>query len=269
MKLAIVVNATPKATPLAADIPLKDAVALAGDAGFDGVELAIADPRDVDVANLTKMLDEYGLEVPTLGTGAAYKEGLSMAHPDARNRKGAIERLKAHVDLGAVLGADVIVGLIRGKMSDGLPYDEAIKHIKNGLSEVSAYARPKSVRILLEPINRYEIDLQNSIGDAYSIASGLDDNVGLLIDTFHMNIEESSLTEPIRKAHDRIFHVHIADNIRWAPGFGCFDFPAVVSALRDIGYKGYLSAEMLHMPDYEKAFRQTSKYMLPLIKAGQ
>ena len=269
MRLAIVVNATPKATPLAADIPLEDAVALAGDAGFDGVELAIADPKDVDVASLTKMLESYELEVPALGTGAAYKEGLSMAHPDARNRKGAIERLKAHVDLGAVLGADVIVGLIRGKMSDGLPYDEAIKHIKNGLSEVSAYARPKNVRILLEPINRYEIDLQNSIGDAYSIASGLDDNVGLLIDTFHMNIEASSLTEPIRMAHDRIFHVHIADNIRCAPVFGFFDFPAVVSALRDIGYKGYLSAEMLHMPDYEKAFRQTSKYMLPLIKAGQ
>jgi sugar phosphate isomerase/epimerase len=52
MRLAIVVNATPKATPLAADIPLEDAVALAGDAGFDGVELAIADPKDVDVANL-------------------------------------------------------------------------------------------------------------------------------------------------------------------------------------------------------------------------
>jgi len=113
MKLSIVINATPKATPLAADIPLEDAVALAGSVGFDGVELAIADPQDVDVANLTKMLESYGLKVPALGTGAAYKEGLSMAHPDARNRKGAIERLKAHVDLGAVLGADVIVGLIR------------------------------------------------------------------------------------------------------------------------------------------------------------
>jgi sugar phosphate isomerase/epimerase len=63
MRLAIVVNATPKATPLAADIPLEDAVALAKDAGFDGVELAIADPRDVDVANLTRMLESYGLEV--------------------------------------------------------------------------------------------------------------------------------------------------------------------------------------------------------------
>ena len=73
MRLAIVVNATPKATPLAADIPLEDAVALAKDAGFDGVELAIADPRDVDVANLTRMLESYGLEVPALGTGAAYK----------------------------------------------------------------------------------------------------------------------------------------------------------------------------------------------------
>ena len=267
MKLAIVVNATPKATPLAADMPLQDAIALASDIGFDGVELAIADPLDIDVANLTQMLKSYRLEVPALGTGAAYKEGLSLAHPDAAGRAGAIERLKAHVDLGAVFGADIIVGLIRGKMSDGLPYAEAINYIKKGLSELSTYAKSKNVRVLLEPINRYEIDLLNTIEDSYSIASALDDNVGLLIDTFHMNIEESSLTEPIRKAHDRIWHVHIADNIRWAPGFGCLDFPRVVRALHDIGYKGYLSAEMMHMPDHETAFKQTFKYMAPLITA--
>jgi len=269
MKLAIVVNATPKATPLAADISLEDAVRLAKDAGFDGVELAIADPLDLDVPNLTKLLETYDLRVPALGTGAAYKEGLSMAHPDIRRREGAMKRLKAHVDLAAVLEADVIVGLIRGKMSDGLPYDEAMKHIKSGLAEILAYAKPKDVRILLEPINRYEIDLLNSIGDAYAVAKEFHDNVGLLIDTFHMNIEEPNLTESIRKAHDRIFHVHIADNIRWAPGFGCLDFPAIVGALRDIGYKGYLSAEILHEPDYEKAFRKTAEHMLPLIKAGK
>ena len=172
------------------------------------------------------------------------------------------------MDLGSVLEADVIVGLIRGKMSDGLPYDEAINHIKDGLSRVSTYAKSKNVRILVEPINRYEIDLLNTIGDAYSIASQLDDNVGLLIDTFHMNIEESNLTEPIRKAADRIWHVHIADNTRWAPGFGCLDFQGVINALQDIGYPGYLSAEMMHMPDYETAFRQMFTYMAPLISCG-
>ena len=119
----------------------------------------------------------------------------------------------------------------------------------------------------MEPINRYEIDLLNTIEDSYSIASALDDNVGLLIDTFHMNIEESNLADAIRKAHDLIWHVHIADNIRWAPGFGCLDFKSVVDALQDIGYKGYLSAEMMHMPDYETAFKQTFEYMAPLIKA--
>lgn len=268
MKLSIVVNATPNATPLAADVPLEEAVILASDIGFNGVELAIADPRDIDVAQVTQLLESHELEVPALGTGAAYKEGLSLAHPDARNRKGAIERLKAHVDLGAVLEADVIVGLIRGKMSDGLSYAEAVNHIKNGLSLVSAYAKQKNVRILLEPINRYEIDLFNTIEDAYSIALQVDDNVGLLIDTFHMNIEESSLAEPIRKAHDRIWHVHIADNIRWAPGFGCFDFRRVIDALNDVGYEGYLSAEVMHMPDYETAFRKVFEYISPIISHG-
>ncbi|NLA07832.1 MAG: sugar phosphate isomerase/epimerase [Firmicutes bacterium] len=265
MKLSIVVNATPNATSLAADIPLKEAVNLAADIGFTGVELAIADPSDIDVAQVTQLLESYELKVPALGTGAAYKEGLSLAHPDETRRAKAIERLKAHVDLGAVLEADVIVGLIRGKMSDGLSYDEAVNHIKSGLSEVSAYAKQKNVRILLEPINRYEIDLFNTIEDAYSIASQLDDNVGLLIDTFHMNIEESSLTEPIYKAGDRIWHVHIADNTRWAPGFGCFDFRKVINTLKDIEYEGYLSAEIMHMPDYKTAFKKVFEYISPII----
>ena len=258
MKLSIVVNATPNATSLAADISLKEAVNLAADIGFT-VSLRLI--LRILMAQVTQLLESYKLKVPALGTGAAYKEGLSLTHPDETRRAKAIERLKAHVDLGAVLEADVIVGLIRGKMSDGLSYDEAVNHITSGLSEVSAYAKQKNVRILLEPINRYEIDLFNTIEDAYSIASQLDDNVGLLIDTFHMNIEESSLMNRFTKG-DRIWHVHIADNTRWAPGFGCFD-SGVINA-EDIEYEGYLQPNT-HMPDYKTAFKKVFEYISPVI----
>jgi sugar phosphate isomerase/epimerase len=75
------------------------------------------------------------------------------------------------------------------------------------------------------------------------------DNFGLLLDTFHMNIEEPKIEDSIRAAGDRIFHFHVADSNRWYPGAGHIDFGAAMATLRDIGYTGYLSVEAMPMPD--------------------
>lgn len=265
MKLGMVVNATPGATPLAADLALEEAAALAASAGFEGVELAVADPLHVDVSALRAMLSGLRLQAPALGTGAAYDEGLSLSHPDPSRRAGAMARLKAHVDLGAALGAAVIVGLIRGRASDGLGRDEALRLIAEHLGEVAAYAASLGVRLLLEPINRYETDLINTVEDALAEAEAAGGNVGLLIDTFHMNIEERRIAESVRAAGSRVWHVHVADSNRLAPGLGHLDFREVVDALRDVGYDRYLSAEILHRPDARTAFAATYMHLAPLI----
>lgn len=265
MKLSIVVNATPRATSLAADTSLEEAMALAAEVGFHGVELAIKDPASLDAASLKNVLAARGLEVPALGTGAAYAEGLSLSHPDAARREGAVSRLKAHVDLARTLGAYVIVGLIRGRAQDGLGRDRAIECIAAGLREVAGYAATRGVKILLEPINRYETDIINTVADALVIAEATGDNVGLLVDTFHMNIEEPSITGSLRDAASRVWHVHVADSNRWAPGYGHLDFQAVVDALDHMGYEGYLSAEIMHRPDVRAAYTGTYKHLAPLI----
>ena len=265
MKLGIVVNATPRATSLAADTSLEEATALAAEVGFHGVELAIKDPASLDAASLKNVLAARGLEVPALGTGAAYAEGLSLSHPDAARREGAVSRLKAHVDLARTLGAYVIVGLIRGRAQDGLGRDRAIECIAAGLREVAGYAATRGVKILLEPINRYETDIINTVADALVIAEATGDNVGLLVDTFHMNIEEPSITGSLRDAASRVWHVHVADSNRWAPGYGHLDFQAVVDALDHMGYEGYLSAEIMHRPDVRAAYTGTYKHLAPLI----
>ncbi|GAH90583.1 unnamed protein product, partial [marine sediment metagenome] len=79
--------------------------------------------------------------------------------------------------------------------------------------------------------------------------------MGMLIDTFHMNIEEVSIYESIIKAKDYITHVHLADNNRWAPGSGHLNFAQVIEVLEKINYKGYLSAEILPLPDADRAAR--------------
>lgn len=265
MKLSIVANATPKATPLAADIPLDEAVGLAAEVGFHGVELAIGDPKSLDAASLKRLLAARGLEVPALGTGAAYAEGLSLSHPEAARREGAVSRLKAHVDLAAELGAHVIVGLIRGRAKDGLGRERATECIAAGMREVAGYAAARGVRLLLEPMNRFETDLVNTVVDALAMAEAAGDNVGLLVDTFHMNIEEPSITGSLREAARRIWHVHVADSNRWAPGYGHLDFREIVETLRDSGYEGYLSAEILHKPEVRAAYTRTHEHLVPLL----
>ena len=265
MKISIVVNAIPRATGLAADLPLEDAVALAARVGYDGVELAVGDPRDLKVGTVRQMLSMYRMGVPAIGTGAAYRQGLSLANADASRRAGAIERLKDHVDVGAELGAAVIVGLIRGRTADGLPLREALARVSEGLHEVASYAARQGVRLLVEPINRYETDLVNTVSDGLTAAREAGENVGLLVDTFHMNIEDPSIAGAIRDAAPRIWHVHMADSNRRAPGAGHIDFCEVIEALSDIGYQGYVSGEMMMEPDAPRAYAALYSHLAPMI----
>jgi sugar phosphate isomerase/epimerase len=114
------------------------------------------------------------------------------------------------------------------------------------------------VRFAIEPINRYETDLLNDVQSGLRFLERLgQDNVGLLLDTFHMNIEERNLIESIRLARTRLFHFHVADSNRWYPGAGHIDFRSVLATLDDIDYSGFVSAEILPMPDPDSAAKNT------------
>ena len=100
-------------------------------------------------------------------------------------------------------------------------------------------AAPKGVTLMIEPVNRYEINFVNSVDDAAALLARVErDNVGIMPDLFHMNIEEPSIAESLRRAGPRIYHVHLADSNRWYPGAGHIDFGQVVRTLEAIGYIG-------------------------------
>jgi sugar phosphate isomerase/epimerase len=90
-------------------------------------------------------------------------------------------------------------------------------------------------------------------------------NLGMLLDTFHMNIEEPALEASIRRASERMFHVHVADSNRWHPGAGHIDFKRVVDVLQKIRYAGFISAEILPLPDADTAAALTVKCLRPLV----
>lgn len=249
-------------SPFSPTTSLAENLKRANEAGYDGVELAITDPQRLSPTKreqLLKTFNETGLTVAAITTGQAYGiEGISFTEEDPDLRRRAIERIKEHLrfvrelDLRAV----VIIGLIRGCRGD----EKGRSWLIEALCECTGEAH--GVKLVLEPLNRYESSLVNTVQDALKILEEVDaENLGLLFDTFHANIEERSLAESIKLAAERIFHVHLADSNRWAPGYGHLDFKSILSALEEIGYGGFLSAEVLAKPNPEASIKKAIEYL--------
>ena len=231
--------------------------------GYDGVELAVRDPDLVDVGLVQETLARHGLPVPAIGTGQAFsEEGLSLTDPDVGIRKRAVERIRRQVDLARLVGAAVIIGLIRGRVQPGVSREQAMDWAEKGLAECVEYGSRQGVRLALEPINRYETDLIVNVSEGLTLISRIGaDNLGLLVDTFHMNIEEPSIEDSIRAAGASILHCHVADSNRWHAGAGHLDFASILSALEEAGYRGYLSAEVLPLPNPDECARRNIEHL--------
>lgn len=226
--------------------------------GYDGVELAIRDPKLVDVDALEALTREHGLRVPAIGTGQAWgEEKLSFTDPDLSVRRAAVERIKSHIPLAARFNAVIIIGLVRGIIKPGITHEQGMAWVCEALQECSAAAKPFGVRLALEPINRYETTLVNSVAQGMALIDRVGaDNFGLLLDTFHMNIEEPDILQSISTCGDRIFHFHVADSNRWYPGAGHLDFSGILSRLQSTGYDGFVSGEFMPLPDPLTAARE-------------
>jgi len=228
--------------------------------GYDGVELAVRDPSLLDVEFLQELVRGLGLEVPAIGTGQAYgEEGLSFTDPDEEVRRKAIERIKAQIRFARRLGAVVIIGLIRGKAGGE---DRAREWLLEAMRECASLAEEEGAKLALEPINRYETDLINNVAEALRLVEDIGSPaVGVLFDTFHANIEEPSIEESLRLAGEHLFHVHVADSNRWHPGAGHLDFDGIIATLKDMGYEGFLSAEILPLPNPDEAALKTIEFL--------
>jgi 5-keto-L-gluconate epimerase len=231
--------------------------------GYDGVELAIRDPRLVDGDELLRLVDSHGLAVPAIGTGQAWgEEGLSFTDPDPDVRTAAIERTIAHVPFAARTGAPIIIGLLRGIVKEGVEQGQAMDWLVFALQTCCAAAAPQGVRLALEPICRYETTLINNVAQGLDLIERVGAaNMGLLLDTFHMNIEEPVIEESIRTCGDRIFHFHVADSNRWYPGAGHLDFTSILDALYGTGYQGFVSGEWMPWPDGDTSAQKGITYL--------
>ncbi len=231
------------------------ACAQAQELGFDAIELFPPAPDAVNPGRLRILLNDHGLALAAVGTGAGWvKQRLTLTDPDVAVRIKARDFIRSMIDFAGQLRAPAIIGSMQGRAADPSQAPTALGYLADALEELGEHARQYEVPLLYEPLNRYETNLANTIEGGRKILRVLaNQNVKLLADLFHMNIEESDIPEAIIAGGSLIGHVHLADSNRRAAGSGHIPFGPIADALHLIGYNGYASAEALPLPDPETA----------------
>lgn len=240
---------------------LPEACRKAKELGFDAVEIFPPSAEVLRERQVQKLLSDHGLALAAVGTGAGWvKERLHLGLPDAGLRSKARAFVASIIDVAGSLKAPAIIGSMQGRSGDGVDLATASGYLSDALQQLGEHARQYQVPLLFEPLNRYETNMVNTIDAGLRLLQGLStQNVKLLADFFHMNIEEVDLSAAIRTGSSRIGHVHFVDSNRRPAGLGHLDFTPIAAALRAIDYTGFASAEALPFPDSDAAARQTIK----------
>lgn len=227
--------------------------------GFDAIELFAPDPLTIPAATLKSLIDDHNLSLAAVGTGAGWVvRKLSLTSPDAKIRRQARDFIRSMIEYGGPFGAPAIIGSMQGRWGDGVSREQALGWLGEALVDLEQTAKEFGVPLIYEPLNRYETNLCRTLGEGVDLlrAAGCS-HVKLLADLFHLFIEEANVADSIRAHGATVGHVHFVDTNRRAVGFGHADFGPIVRALKEVGYRGYLSAEAFPLPDGEATAAQT------------
>jgi sugar phosphate isomerase/epimerase len=242
---------------------LRESCDQAAAAGFDAVELVIPSADRIDPNELGEILTGCGLGLAAVSSGGGYLvHKLHLTCTDESLRRRAVNYINAVVDLAGPFGAVVIIGVMKGYLEAGVDRVTALGRLRDGLERIAPRAEKYGISLVLEPLNRYESNFINRLDEGVELIDSLGlDNIKLLADLFHMNIEEASVAGALREAGAHVGHVHFADSNRCPPGSGHTDFANVAKALQEIGYDGYLSVEVLPYPSAAAAAAQALRVM--------
>lgn len=227
------------------------AIGAASGLGFDGIEVSLRSADELDAGWLTDELARTDLELCAVGTGRMFlEEGLSLTDAERTVRERALRRLLELTSFAARFSAVVIVGLVRGARPTSGDGSREFHLIAEAVRECAEHAAGLSTGVVVEAINRYETCFQNTARETLHLLDTVArPNVTVLLDIFHMNVEEVDMADAIRAAGPRLGHLHIVDSNRHAPGLGHVDYDPIIAALSETDYRGWVSAEILPLPN--------------------
>jgi sugar phosphate isomerase/epimerase len=244
MKFGVSVSTFPTSFgPIMFSGNLKEDIYPIADLGFQEIDLFIKHADEPGLQNSLKAVHKTGISIGLVAAVSAFvDDGLFLSSPDQSIREELISRMKEQINLASEVGANVPVGVIRG--SEG--GDDRSKWLAESLFILHHHGEEKGVCLFLEPVNRYETQFINSIPDALSFIDSHDlPKFNLLVDVFHMNIEDTSISDSLKLAGARIGHVHFADSNRRVPGMGHLDWDEIFMTLLDLEYDSFCSIEAI------------------------
>lgn len=252
--------------------------------GFDAIELFAPSPEAVSAPRLKSLLDDHNLALAAVGTGAGrLVHGLTLCDSDPEKQKEAKKFIRDMIRYGAQFGAPAIIGSMQGRWGRDVTRKQAFSRIRAALNKLGELAKREGVPLFYEPLNRYETNVCKTIEEAVALCNSLTtNNVKILADVFHLNIEEddpvasiafalknrSAQEDDAKKSKEEkseedseqededkgwIGHVHFVDSNRRAPGMGHLNLEIIAKVLKDSAYDGFVSAECFPIPDSETA----------------
>ena len=226
--------------------------------GYQAMEL-MGEPTRFEARETRAILQKY--KIDCWGVATIMIKGRDLIHADKKVRTDSIKYVTDCITLSHELGGEIMtivpseVGKITPMADPETEWAWAIESLK----PIVDHARKQKIRIALEPINRFETNFLMRHDQALCLADALGEDVGVCLDTFHLNIEEKSPCDAIRKTGKRLFDIHLGDNNRYAPGDGAYDWHAVLGALKDVGYTGCLAAEFVIPVDRSPLGKKSSE----------
>ncbi len=219
-------------------------------AGFDGIDI-FDYPNNRNAEQIRQVTDSLSLDVPeVLGNWGG--DGRDLAGGDKDTREKAVEYAKGAIDYCVVLDSPVFgfclpqPGVTEAPISV-MPVETLKSNLVDGLKEICTYAAERKVTIAVEPLNCYESYpcLMNTLNETMGVIKELDcDNIGLQPDVFHMNVGEKSITDAIKKFKDHIVTFHMNETNHFKFGSGHADVKAIMQALKEIEFSGYMTIYM-------------------------
>ena len=232
--------------------------------GFDAFEYHLRNPETVDRKKLKVLLKKHKLTLAAVGTGLEYTmNGNSFTSKDPEVRKRTAAKFKSFIDIAGDHGAAVFLGLCRAKAPTFKEREAYLDLFADQIRPLIAYAKERGAVLALEPIVSYMTNLLCGTVETIDYISLKDlAGVELLLDTYHIFFEDKMpVEEAFRVSSGLLAHVHISDSDRRYPGSGKVDYAAVGRVLKEIGYGGAVSLEILPYPDGVQAARYGIQWM--------
>ncbi len=215
------------------------------DAGYDGVEIPVFSGEPRDYAALARVLDDLALKRTAVTIIPDVEH--SPVSPDPAARRRARDRLRWAIDCIHALGGTIMAGPYHsplGVFTGSGPSEAELERVAEILREAAGYAEQAGIRLAIEPLNRFECYVLNTLEQGAALRRRVGHpNFSFMYDSFHANIEERDLVAGLTRHAGEITHIHISENDRGIPGRGHIPWRAVFDAIRASGYDGWLTVE--------------------------